>query len=209
MLSGCSLSHLEKYLKEHCYYYGYCYPALWVNRLYINYSYCHIIIDKKKSYSAFLCSLVTCDSIWVRIIFGKIKSEDVPLVELMYLVLTCMPWERYRRWLKSLLLHLCYIFWALIISLMCWFQMSDFSLFMVFLNLHQSSVLILPFGSSMADTTCNCCHLSAGFVYTIQSCTSLQWHFIQSQVHSVPVCFAVTPHLHFRQIDRDCLQLLW
>ena len=39
----------------------------------------------------------------------------------MYLVFTCMPGESYHRWLRSLLLYLCYIFWALINSLVCWF----------------------------------------------------------------------------------------
>ena len=45
------------------------------------------------------------------------KPEDVPLVEFMYLVFTCMPGESYRRRLRSLLLYLCYVFWALINSL--------------------------------------------------------------------------------------------
>ena len=47
-------------------------------------------------------------------------NEDVPLVEFMYLVFTCMPGECYFRWLRSLLLYLCYIFWVLINSLVCW-----------------------------------------------------------------------------------------
>ena len=34
-------------------------------------------------------------------------SEDVPLVEYMYLVSACMPGESYRKRLKSLLLYLC------------------------------------------------------------------------------------------------------
>ena len=33
-----------------------------------------------------------------------------------------MPGESYRRWLWSLLLHLCYVFWALINTLECWFN---------------------------------------------------------------------------------------
>ena len=43
--------------------------------------------------------------------------EDVPLVEFMYLVFTRMPSESYRRQLRSLLLYLCYVFGALINSL--------------------------------------------------------------------------------------------
>ena len=38
-----------------------------------------------------------------------------------YLVFTCMPGERHRRWLRSLLLYLCYVFWALINFLVCCF----------------------------------------------------------------------------------------
>ena len=44
---------------------------------------------------------------------------DVPLVEFMYLVFTRMPGESYRRRLRSLLLYLCYVFRALINSLVC------------------------------------------------------------------------------------------
>ena len=44
-------------------------------------------------------------------------KKDVPLVEFMYLVFTRMPGESYRRQLRSLLLYLCYIFRALINSL--------------------------------------------------------------------------------------------
>ena len=45
--------------------------------------------------------------------------EDVPPVEFMYLVFTRMPGESYRRRLRSLLLYLCYVFRALINSLVC------------------------------------------------------------------------------------------
>ena len=48
--------------------------------------------------------------------------EDVSLVEFMYLVFTCMPGENYHRHLRSLMLYLCYIFWVLINSLVCWFS---------------------------------------------------------------------------------------
>ena len=43
--------------------------------------------------------------------------EDVPLVEFMYLVFTRMPGESYRRGLRSSVLYLCYVFRALINSL--------------------------------------------------------------------------------------------
>ena len=48
------------------------------------------------------------------------KSEDVPLVEFMYLVFTRMAGERCRRRLGSLL-YLCWVFRALINSLVCCF----------------------------------------------------------------------------------------
>ena len=37
-------------------------------------------------------------------------SEDVPVVEFMHLVFTCMSGESYLRRLRCLLLYLCYIF---------------------------------------------------------------------------------------------------
>ena len=45
--------------------------------------------------------------------------EDVPLVEFMYLVFTCTRGESYHRWHMSLLLYLCYVFWALIVRWFC------------------------------------------------------------------------------------------
>ena len=44
-------------------------------------------------------------------------SLGVPLAEVMYLVITRMPCESYRRRLRSLLLSLCDVFRALINSL--------------------------------------------------------------------------------------------
>ena len=52
---------------------------------------------------------------------GGILFEAVPLVEFRYLVFTRMPGERYRWRLRSLLLYLCYVFRALINSVVCWF----------------------------------------------------------------------------------------
>ena len=48
----------------------------------------------------------------------NVHSLTVP-VEFMSLVFICMPGEIYRRRLRSLLLYLCYVFRALIISLVC------------------------------------------------------------------------------------------
>ena len=45
------------------------------------------------------------------------QLQDVPLVEFMYLVR--MPGESYGRRLRSMLLYLCYVFRALINSLVC------------------------------------------------------------------------------------------
>ena len=42
-------------------------------------------------------------------------------MEFLYLVFTRIPGESYRRRLRSLLLYLCYVFRALIISLACYF----------------------------------------------------------------------------------------
>ena len=48
-------------------------------------------------------------------------SQVVLLVEFMYLVFTRKPGDSYRNRLRSLLLHLCYLFRALVNSLLCWF----------------------------------------------------------------------------------------
>ena len=39
----------------------------------------------------------------------------------------------------------------------------------------------------------------------LKPCTSLQCHFMQSQIHRVHMCLAVTGHLHFWQNDWDLL----
>ena len=57
------------------------------------------------------------------------------------------------------------------------------------------------FGCSMAGPMWNCCCS----VYTIQLCTSLQCHFIQSHIGRVHVCLAVTCHLHVCQNNEDLL----
>ena len=54
-----------------------------------------------------------------------LSLEDIPLVEFMYLVFTRMPCESYSRRLRSLLLYLCYVFGALINSLVCRFKVCS------------------------------------------------------------------------------------
>ena len=51
--------------------------------------------------------------------FTSSVVKDVHLVEFMYLVFTRMLGESYRGRLRSLLLYLCYVFGALINSLVC------------------------------------------------------------------------------------------
>ena len=52
------------------------------------------------------------------------KNGVCTQVESVFLVFTRMPGESYCRWLRSLLLSMCYIIWALINSLVCWFFMT-------------------------------------------------------------------------------------
>ena len=59
-----------------------------------------------------LCTLYACQG-------GVYVPCTHARVELMYLVFTRMPGESYRRRLGSLLLRLCYVFRALINSLVC------------------------------------------------------------------------------------------
>ena len=51
-----------------------------------------------------------------------------------------------------------------------------------------------------------CCRFGASSVYTIQPCTRLQCHFIQSHIGRMYSCLAVTCHLHFWQNDRGLLR---
>ena len=57
---------------------------------------------------------------WRSINSHQTTFSFVPLAEFTYLVFTHMPGESYRRCLRSLLLYLCYVFQALINSLVCW-----------------------------------------------------------------------------------------
>ena len=52
-----------------------------------------------------------------------------------------------------------------------------------------------------------CCRHGTGSGHTIQSCTSLQCHFIQSHICRVHVLLALTSPLHFWQNDWDLLFL--
>ena len=61
-------------------------------------------------------------------------------------------------------------------------------------------------GCCMAGATWNCSCLGASSVYTIQLCTSLQCHFIQSHIGRVYVYLAVTCHLRFWGNNRDLLR---
>ena len=79
------------------------------------------------------------------------------------------------------------------------------SFYNAFLNIHRSPVLTATalFYCCVAGAMRNCCPLGARSVCTIQPCTTLQCHFIQSHMGRVYVCLAVTCHLHFWQNDRN------
>ena len=57
-----------------------------------------------------------------------------------------------------------------------------------FFTIHRSGVLTASFGFCMADATYSCCRLGTSSMYTIQPCTRLQCHFIQSHVGRVHMC---------------------
>ena len=64
----------------------------------------------------------TSGGVYVPCIYTRAKwNEAVPLVEFMYPVFTHVLGESYRRRRKSLLLYLCYVYRALINSLVFWF----------------------------------------------------------------------------------------
>ena len=69
------------------------------------------------------------------------------------------------------------------------------------INIHGSGVLVALCGWCHVK----CCRFDGSSVYTIQPCTRLQCHFIQSHIGRVYACLAVTCHLHFWQNDRDLL----
>ena len=71
--------------------------------------------------------------------------------------------------------------------------------------MYGSGVLIVLFWVLHGWCHVKCCRFGASSVYTIQSCTRLQCHFIQSHVGRMYVCSAVTCHMHFWQNDRNLL----
>ena len=74
------------------------------------------------------------------------------------------------------------------------------------LNVHWNGIFTELFDCCIADSTRNCCHLGACFMYTIQPCSSLQCHFIWSnirRVHVWLVSLAETCHKYFWQNDWD------
>ena len=93
----------------------------------------YFFLGKRISFCIFLeCNcfcgkLMTC--LWltpcIYIITFTYIFEAVPLVEFMSLVFTSMPGESYLRrlsYLRPSLLYLGYVFWALINSLVCWYD---------------------------------------------------------------------------------------
>ena len=79
-------------------------------------------VPESDAWSVCVC---VCVSVYVCmcvvLLFGALKkrlwgfelwgfTSDVPMVEFMYLVFTCMPSESYHRWFRYLLLCLCDIF---------------------------------------------------------------------------------------------------
>ena len=75
----------------------------------------------------------------------------------MYLVYTRMPGESYRRRLGSLLLYLCYVFLALINSLVCWICTSALGLVLFRIwNSRLASLLYYLFQQRMGTVFSHC-----------------------------------------------------
>ena len=77
-------------------------------------------------YTDFMCEIGGSTQMGVnwhlKDIIQKHISKD--LMEFMYFVLTHIPGESYHRWLRSLMMCLCDVFWVLINSRVCWFCTS-------------------------------------------------------------------------------------
>ena len=86
---------------------------------------------------------------FVRIFFISMLRlvEDVPLVEFYVpiLVFIRMPGESYRRRLRSSLLYLCYVFRALITSLVCWFCSTILVLSTILIHKKHAFLLLFIF----------------------------------------------------------------
>ena len=59
------------------------------------------------------------------------------------------------------------------------------------------------YSAGMAGATTNCCHLS---MFCVHHNNHAPCHFMQSHIHKVYACLAVTCHLHFWQNDRGLLR---
>ena len=96
--------------------------SLWLrSRIEINWRFFSLTLFTSYCYFFTLLYSSSCSGffpLWPK----SFLSEDVPLVEFMHLVFTRMPGESNGRRLGSLLLYLCYVFRALINSLVCWFN---------------------------------------------------------------------------------------
>ena len=68
-----------------------------------------------------------------------------------------------------------------------------------FLNIHQSGVFTALAWLVPHETAAISAHVLCA------PCNHAPCHFMQSHIHKVYVCLAVTCHLHFRQNDRDLL----
>ena len=71
--------------------------------------------------AAFACDvfLALINSLYTDVFFYNCEPKETGLVELTFLVFTCMPGESYRKRPRSLLLCLCDILRLLINSLVC------------------------------------------------------------------------------------------
>ena len=130
--------------------------------------------------------------------------EDVPLVEFMYLVFTHMPGESYRMWLMSLLLYLCYVFWALINSLVCWFWLG------VKQKKKQDSIITCKL-REIWQQSCQCLKSHQGFSWLEQNllaseCDAKSWLLrVQGGVWSINILQTS----HYCQKQNSCFHLLF
>ena len=95
--------------------------------------------------SDFLQQCTDVQTVSTKTFKGGGRTDRIHLLEFMYLVFTRMPGESYRRRLRSLLLYLCYVFRALINSLVRWFCTSARSLVLFQMCIHRAYKLpVLP-----------------------------------------------------------------
>ena len=101
-------------------------------------------------------------------------------------IFTCMSGENRR--LRSLLLFLCYVFRALINSLVCWFCTSTLGLFLFHIFYHSASFARILFQAKVVS------------VVNIE-----RWQVIESQV----LCLVISPCLVIGWLALDCLVTGW